>query len=238
MIDIHCHILAGVDDGASDTDESIAMARLAQQDGIRHIFATPHFTLSYYNHRELVERKVQQLQQMLDDLSIDVRIHPSNEVRIESASFVYEQTKNDHYCYLGLNQRFVLLEQPWGGYAPDSLELVRWFMARDIRPIIPHPERHIFFRQEPELLDQLIEAGAWTQVTADSLIGHNHEDARQFAERLVERGLVHTLATDAHNVRRKPNLSQGFAAIKQLAGSKAAEAIHDRMKQFIEPEPV
>lgn len=234
MIDIHCHILAGVDDGASDNAESIAMAKLAQQDGIRHIFATPHFTLSYYNHRELVERKVQELQKTLDDLSIEVQIHPSNEVRIESNAFVYEQTKNNHFCYLGLNQRFVLLEQPWAGYAPDSLELVRWFMDRDIRPVIPHPERHIFFRQEPQLLDQLIEAGAWTQVTADSLIGNNHEDARNFAARLVERGLVHTLATDAHNIRRKPNLSLGYAAVERLAGRKAAEAIRDRMTQFIE----
>jgi protein-tyrosine phosphatase len=223
-----------VDDGASDAAESVAMARIAYEDGIRHIFATPHFTEGYYNHRTLVEKKVSELQATLDDLSINVRIYPSNEVRIESKSFVFNEAKDHQFCYLGTNQKFILLEQPWGGYEPDSLEVVSWFIDRGVTPIIPHPERHLFFRQQPELLDRLIEAGAWTQVTADSLIGHNHEDARQFATRLIERGLAHTLATDAHNIRRKPNLSQGFRAVEQIAGRKAADTIRDRMEQFIE----
>jgi protein-tyrosine phosphatase len=235
LIDIHCHILPGVDDGAADLEESIAMAQLACDDGVRHIFATPHFTPSYYNHRELVEAKVLELQAALEERGIAVKIHPGCEVRMESRDFVYGEAKKEAFCYLGLNRRFVLLEEPWSGYQPDSPELVRWFADQGIRPVIPHPERHPFFREQPELLKRLIELGAWTQVTVDSLIGSNKEDARRFAIALIREGLVHTLATDAHNIRRKPNLSLGYGVVEQIAGRRAADAIRERMKQFIEP---
>jgi protein-tyrosine phosphatase len=234
LIDIHCHILSGLDDGAADLEESIAMARLAFEDGVRHLFATPHFTRALYNDREQVEAKVRELQAALDERGIAVRIHPGSEVRMESGAFVRGAAETEAFCYLGPHRRFVLLEEPWSDYQPESPALVRWFLERGVRPVIPHPERHAFFRERPERLRELIELGAWTQVTADSLIGNNSEDARRFALAMLREGLVHTLATDAHNVRRKPNLSLGYEAVEQAAGRKAADAIRERMRQFVE----
>jgi protein-tyrosine phosphatase len=153
MIDIHCHILYGIDDGAQDLQESIEMARLASKDGIRHLFATPHF---------------------------------------------------------------------------------KWFIQRGTRPIIPHPERHYFFRKQPELLTRLIDEGCWTQVSVDSLLGKNSDDAMDFAHRLIDDDLVHILATDAHNLHRKPNLSDGFRMVTERSGSQKAKEIHSRAQQILE----
>ena len=99
--------------------------------------------------------------------------------------------------------------------------------------IIPHPERHFFFRENPELLDELIALGAWTQISVDSLIGKNGAEAENFALQLLSRGSIHTLATDAHNTKRRPNLSLGYAIVEQRAGISAADAIRSRMLTIV-----
>ncbi len=235
MIDIHCHILCDLDDGAGDLQESVKMARIAYEDGIRHIIATPHFTLAYRNTADRVQRKVLELQQELDRLGIGVKIHPGNEVRLESKSFLYEHAKSEQFSYLDPAQQYVLLEQRWSDYNPDTIEVAKWLMKRHTRPILPHPERHTFFRKQPELIEQLIQAGVWTQVTADSLNGNNGEEVRRFAEWLLAQDYIHTLATDAHNVRRKPNLSSGYEAVRKLAGIQRAEQIMQRTEQILFP---
>lgn len=233
MIDIHCHILYGVDDGAQDLTESVEMARIAYEDGMRHIIATPHFTANHLNMKPTVEAKVIELQKQLNKEQIPITIHPGNEVRLESASFVYEHAKHDHFCYLGDDQNFILLEQPWKKYNENTIEVIKWLRSKHITPIIAHPERHVFFRENPLLLKQLIDLGCWTQVTADSIIGKNTEEAKQFCAWLLENDFVSTLATDAHNTRRKPNLSTGFNIVAELAGSQRVQEIQTRMKKII-----
>lgn len=235
MIDIHCHILCDLDDGAEHMLESVEMARIAYEDGIRHIIATPHFTLAYRNTASRVQRKVRELQQELDRLGIEVTIHPGNEVRLESKAFLYDQAKSGTFSYLDPAHHYVLLEQRWSDYNPETIEVVKWFLQRRTRPILPHPERHSFFRKQPELIEQLIQAGVWTQVTADSLNGRNGEEVRRFAEWLLANDYVHTIATDAHNVRRKPNLSSGYEAVRRLAGEERAEQIKARCQQILFP---
>jgi protein-tyrosine phosphatase len=127
----------------------------------------------------------------------------------------------------------VLLEQRWSEYNEDTPDVIRWFTNRGVTPIIPHPERHTFFRSEPKHLEECIEAGAWTQVSADSLLGKNTKDAEQFAIWLLEQDYVHTLATDAHNTNRKPNLSEGFAKVVQWSGAKRADEIMERLSRIL-----
>jgi protein-tyrosine phosphatase len=232
MIDIHCHILYGIDDGAQDLHESIEMARVASKDGIRHLFATPHFNENHFNPEAQIKDKVIELQQHLDQQQIPITIYPSNEVRLESAAFIYKHA--EHFAYLGPAQKFILLEQKWKDYSQDSLEIVQWFMQRGTIPIIPHPERHYFFRKQPELLIRLIDEGCWTQVSVDSLLGKNSDDAMDFAHRLIDSDLAHILATDAHNLHRKPNLSEGFRIVTERAGSHKAEEMLNRAMQILE----
>lgn len=233
MIDIHCHILYGVDDGARNLEESVEMAKLAYEDGIRHIYATPHFNKRFQLKRSNIEKRVASLQQTLDQLNIDVKIYPGHEVRLESPSFVYEHAEQEHIALIGKEEKFVLLEQRWKQYEKKTVEVVKWFMEQSIRPIIPHPERHFFFRESPRLLTELIEHGAWAQISADSLIGKNSNDALEFAKRLAENDQIHILATDAHNVKRKPNLSEGYRIIREWCGEKRIEEIDDRAQRFL-----
>jgi protein-tyrosine phosphatase len=233
MIDIHCHILWGIDDGAKDLNESLEMARIAYEDGIRHIIATPHFNNTFLNDRAIVLNKLQELQTALDEAGIQVRIHPGSEIRLENQEFFEEHDKTSRFHFLGHTEKFVLLEQRWEDYEPSTVAVVQSLRARGITPIIPHPERHWFFRDNPELLAALIEAGAWTQVSVDSLLGKNNEEAQNFSEWLIARGWLHTLATDAHNVNRKPNLSLGYERVRQLAGEQRCREIASRAEGMI-----
>lgn len=233
MIDIHCHILPGVDDGAKDMTEALEMARLAVADGIQHIIVTPHFNSTFMVQRTLVEQKLKELQGELDQAGISLTLHSGNEVRLENAEFIYDHAKQEDFCYLDSSKTFILLEQKWSGYVSDSLDVIQWLLHRGTTTIIPHPERHPFFRENPELLTDLIKAGAWTQVSVDSLLGKNSEEAKVFAEWLVHQNYAHTLATDAHNTRRKPNLSRGFEIVENLAGAPRVEEIQQRMNSIL-----
>jgi protein-tyrosine phosphatase len=233
MIDIHCHILYGIDDGADDMKESIEMARLAYQDGIRHIIATPHFSANYFNHKEIVQNKVKELQENLNLEQIPITIHPGNEVRLESADFIYEHAREENFCFLGNHSKFILLEQTWKQYCEETIEIVKWFQENGKVIILPHPERHFFFRKNPLLLKQLIDLGCWTQVSVDSMLGKNSDEVKDFSTWLLENNYVHTLATDAHNIHRKPNLSEGFRLVAALAGKQRAEEILKRMDSIL-----
>jgi len=229
MIDIHCHILSGMDDGASDLQESLEMARLAYKDGIRHIIATPHYCRSIMGRPEAQLAKVAELQQALQREGIGVTVTPGNEVRLESAEFVYEHEAAGDYLYLDPGKKFILLEQRWSGYEMRTEEVSSWFLSRGTQPILAHPERHGFFREQPELLYRLLDLGVWAQVTVDSLLGKNGEEAVKFARMLVRQNRVAVLATDAHNTRRRPNLSEGIRIVRKLAGKAAAHELLDRM---------
>jgi protein-tyrosine phosphatase len=233
MIDIHCHILCGIDDGAKDLNESLEMARIAYEDGIRHIIATPHFNHTFMNDRAIVLNKLHELQTALDEAGIQIRIHPGSEIRIEDQEFFEEHDKMNSFYFLGHTEKFVLLEQRWENYEPSTLAVFQSLRDRGITPIIPHPERHWFFRDNPELLAALIDAGAWTQVSVDSLLGKNNEEAQNFSEWLIAQGWLHTLATDAHNVTRKPNLSLGYERVRQLAGEQRCREIASRAEGII-----
>ncbi|MBM7567554.1 tyrosine-protein phosphatase [Paenibacillus sacheonensis] len=233
MIDIHCHILHGVDDGAKDLEESVAMARIAYGDGIRDIIATPHFNESFLTTADIVHRKLDELQTELERQRIDVRLHPGNEVRLENKAFLGEHARNRTFSYLGRRAAHLLLEQRWKEYDADTPEIAERLLDAGIRPVLAHPERHYFFRDTPELLLRLIELGVWTQVSADSLIGSFGPDAQQFGKWLIEAGFVHAIATDAHNVNRKPNLSAGMSVFEELAGAKARADLEDRMSSIV-----
>ncbi len=233
MIDIHSHILHGVDDGAKDLAESVAMARIAYEDGTRDIVVTPHFNGVFLIGTDRVLRKMEELQRELDRQEIGIRLHPGNEVRLESKAFVEEHKRSRSFSYLGTPAKFLLIEQRWQQYDEHTPEVIERLLHEGVTPIIPHPERHFFFREDPEILLRLIELGAWTQVSADSLVGNFGAETAKFGEWLCETGNVHTLATDAHNVTRKPNLSDGFAIFAKLAGDEAVADLEARTKRII-----
>ncbi|MCQ6559440.1 tyrosine-protein phosphatase [Paenibacillus mendelii] len=234
LTDIHCHILDGIDDGAKDLQESLEMARIALQHGTHRIVATPHFFEGCITPRDLLQEKVELLQQELDRQEIAVKISTGHEVRLESAAFIQDHLQKESFFYLNAADSFVLLEQRWDRYCPDTEEVLDWFLKRGTTPIIPHPERHFFFRDDPELLSRLIAQGAWTQVSVDSLLGTNGAEAQAFGRQLIERNEVHTLASDAHNIVRKPNLSEGIRLVGEWAGPARVQEITERSHRVVE----
>lgn len=203
MIDIHCHILPGIDDGSQSMEDTIEMARAAVDEGIHTIIATPHHRNSKYeNPKELIIPQVDAVNQVLINEGIDLKVLPGQEVRLYG-ELVEGIEKNE---ILNLNHtQYLFIEFP-SNHVPRYAETLLFdLQLQEITPIIVHPERNQEIIERPEVLYNLVKKGALTQVTASSVSGHFGKKIRNFSFQLIEANLTHFIASDAHNVT-----SRGF----------------------------
>ncbi|MEM9351856.1 MAG: CpsB/CapC family capsule biosynthesis tyrosine phosphatase [Planctomycetota bacterium] len=214
--DIHCHLLPGIDDGARDLQESLAMARMAVAEGTREIVVTPHQLGSYaHNTGDDIRRLTAELQAELDREQIPLRIAPGGDVRIEEG--MVEQLVAGEVLSLGDLGRHVLLELPHELYFPLE-PLLDELSARGITGILSHPERNHGILRTPSLLPSLVDYGCLMQVTAGSLMGTFGPHSQQLAESMLARGLVHFISTDAHGiVKRRPLMRRAYERAVELA---------------------
>jgi protein-tyrosine phosphatase len=226
--DIHCHLLPGIDDGARDWDESLAMARLAVADGMATMIATPHQLGSFAQNRAAEIRTLTtELQQRLLAANIPLRVLPGGEIRIEPG--LIDRLDADEVLSLGDHHRHLLLELPHHEYLPME-RLLRDLKQRQLTVILAHPERNGGFLNDPELIEPLVEAGCLMQITAGSLCGILGPEPQQMSEWMIERGLVHFVATDSHGVRtRRPLMGRAFERLCELADERSA---HDLCSRF------
>ncbi|MBT2686431.1 CpsB/CapC family capsule biosynthesis tyrosine phosphatase [Bacillus sp. ISL-37] len=198
MIDIHCHILPGIDDGAQSMEDTIKMARAAVDEGIHTIIATPHHKNSKYdNPKELIIPKVEEVNKALTSEGIDLMILPGQEVRLYGE--LIEGLENNEILSLNHTQ-YVFVEFP-SNHVPRYAETLLFdLQLKEITPIIVHPERNQEIIERPEVLYNLVKKGALTQVTASSVSGHFGKKIRNFSFQLIESNLTHFIASDAHNV--------------------------------------
>ncbi len=235
MLDLHCHILPGVDDGAASLDEALAMARFCVRDGITHVVATPHC----HRHCRLLRRDVlphvARLNEALTQAGVPLTVLPGSEVQVTDAAAYRREFEAGLYCHLGDGRTFTLLEFNWTAelYPPDAPELIAWLCVRGMTPIIAHPERHRFFAEDPGRLRELVGAGAWLQVTVDSLLGNHGPDPKASGEELLRAYPDAVLATDAHNLRRCSGLSAGYAWVRERLGVRRAEVLAARADQVL-----
>ncbi|MCP3667421.1 MAG: capsular biosynthesis protein [Gammaproteobacteria bacterium] len=227
MIDLHCHLLPGIDDGAPTMDHALALARLAVVDGISHAVMTPHIHLGRYdNDRLAIQEIFQQYKSALEVESIPLVIGMGAEVRIDSA--ILPMIAEERIPFLGELDGFqiLLLEFPHNTILPGTDKLVDYLLARNIRPLIAHPERNKAIMRDLSQLDPLLDAGCLLQVTAGSVAGAFGGRVRQRAEQMLERGWVSLLATDAHDEwNRPPFLSDGRDAAEEIVGKAAAHEL-------------
>ncbi|WP_226643028.1 tyrosine-protein phosphatase [Mesobacillus subterraneus] len=198
MIDIHCHLLPGIDDGAQSMEDTIKMARAAVDEGIHTIIATPHHKNSKYdNPKELIIPRVGEVNKALASEGIDLKILPGQEVRLYG-ELIEGIEKNE---ILSLNHtQYVFVEFP-SNHVPRYAETLLFdLQLKEITPIIVHPERNQEIIERPEALYNLVKKGALTQVTASSVSGHFGKKIRNFSFQLIEANLTHFIASDAHNV--------------------------------------
>jgi protein-tyrosine phosphatase len=235
MLDLHCHILPEVDDGAASLEEAIAMARFCARDGITHIAATPHCNRHTRLLRACILPHVACLNEELARAHVPLKILPGSEIQVFDSAVYRAEFETGIYCHLGDGQAFTLLEFNWNEhlYPPDAPELVSWLRERGMTPIVAHPERQVFFQNDSGRLRELVEAGAWIQLTVDSLLG-NHGGIPQFVGTQLVRDFPQALlATDAHNIKRCSGLSVGYAWVAERFGAARAAAMRAQSREVL-----
>ena len=233
MIDLHCHILPFVDDGSGSMEESLEMARIAVNDGIEAIVATPHWTVGVYSFStSWLESRVDNLNNELKRSAIPLTIYPGSEIQLEPG--ITKRLRTSRLTTIN-NSRYVLIELPSVFLtAPIKNELYD-LLINGFVPIIAHPERHAEIRKNPEFLEDLIEMGCLGQVTAESITGGFGRHLEAIAGQLVKNRLVQIVASDAHSKNwRPPVLSEAIEKIARLLGnSEEAEKMATETPQAI-----
>jgi protein-tyrosine phosphatase len=232
MVDLHCHILPQVDDGPATLEESLWMARFLVDDGVTHVVATPHCHRYTHLLRADILPHVANLNSILESANIPLKILPGSEIQVTESAMYCREFDEKLYCHLNDAADFTLLEFNWlrDRYPPDAKELIRWIRDRGTTPILAHPERHNFFWDDPEMLSPLVNAGAWLQITVDSLLGNHGAKPKIFGERFLRAYPDCVLASDAHNLRRCSGLSAGYDLVRQHLGSDRADDLMRRAR--------
>ena len=230
MIDIHSHILPEVDDGPKSWETAVAMCRMAAQDGIEHMVATPHSNDRYFYDREYLSRLLQNLQQRIGEapkLSLGCDFHLSLE-NMQAALVSPEKYR------IG-NSRYLLVEFSNFGIPVQIDEWLGQMVELGTRPILTHPERNPILQQTGERVLQWVELGCAVQITASAITGSWGAKAKDMAHWFMKQKAVHFLATDAHDTaRRPPVLSEARKVVaKQFGEALAASLVEDNPRAVV-----
>lgn len=221
MVDIHCHILPGLDDGAVDLETSLAMAEMAIADGITHVIATPHASPSYRFLPELVKRCRDEISDRLDGrltLATGCDFH---------LSFENLQEIRQHPSRFTLNQKnYLLVEFADFSIPPSMDQALHELQLAGLQLIITHPERNPLIRSQPERLFRWLGQGCYAQITGQSLLGNFGKPAQEVSEEWLKAGAVHFIASDAHDVTSRPlRLREAFEQVAKNHGESIARAM-------------
>lgn len=224
VIDLHAHVLPGLDDGPASWEDAVALVQMAAADGITAIVATPHMMPDggFVNPRQKVLPLVDELRERLAELNIDVTIYPGGEVYM-SPDLIARYEQGDLLTYDDAG-RYMLVELPSSEVPAYAERVVSDLHHMGITPIIAHPERNTAISQKPQLVKPLVEAGALLQVNAGSL--RSRHAARETAKYLITHGYVHFLATDCHGVyMRRPTLAKYVEIVRGWIGAEQADKL-------------
>jgi protein-tyrosine phosphatase len=212
VIDLHTHVLPGIDDGPATIDGSLAMARAAAADGTRVMVATPHVNWHHHNDAKTIARLTGDLNERLRAEGVEVEIRAGAEIGMTRVQDL--EASELERLRLG-DGPWVLLEPPFTPIVTGLDGVVTTLQSAGHRVVLAHPERCPALHREPRLVESLVRGGALTSLTAGSLVGRFGGEVRRFARRLMEQGLVHNVASDAHDAFRR---APGMAAHLREAG--------------------
>lgn len=235
MIDLHCHLLHGIDDGADTIEHGLELARAAVEDGITHAVATPHIHAGrYQNNAESITGVHRVFCQALERENIPLHLGCAAEVRLSAELPVLLMQEQIPFLGEWEGSRVLLLELPHSHIPPGLEQFLRWLEQRNIRAMIAHPERNREILRQIRKVDRLVRCGCLLQVTSGSLTGQFGEAALGCAQEMLKQGLITVLATDTHHiVRRPPNLNAGRRAAEKIAGeSKSWELVWDNPQRI------
>jgi protein-tyrosine phosphatase len=220
LIDIHCHILPGVDDGPSTKDESIAMARYALDQGIDTIIATPHaLGGSFSNPPDKIIKSVAALQRRINSLGIPIEILPGCEVHF--CKGMASRIIKGEATFLCKNRRYILVEFPFQSLSTGFFDEIQQLVLNGITPVIAHPERNSIIHHDIEILHRLLLMGCLFQVNSTSITGGFGDNVMACAHTLLELKMAHVIASDAHSPdHRPPDLIKAVKIAESIMGNK------------------
>jgi protein-tyrosine phosphatase len=235
LIDIHSHVLYGLDDGARTLEDSLAMLRMAQEHGTTAIVATPHANLNYRYDPELIAQRIEEISAKLQGT---IKIHPGCDFHLSYDNIQDAIANPRKYTING--GPYLLVEFSDLLIFKNTLEIFAHLQEAGMIPIITHPERNGLLRQRLEEIALWVDAGALNQVTAQSLTGGFGRRAEEFAKLMLESGLVHFLASDGHDCEhRPPRMDQAYAWLQRHYGESTAETLcHNNPGAALTGEPL
>lgn len=226
-IDIHSHIIPGVDDGAKDEAMALKMLKIAHDCGTRHIIATPHYFFGNTSYEFAdIKEKCEHLNNIAKNAGLNITVHPGCEVFITlELAELYEQGLIGTLAESGC----MLVEFPMMSIPPYIDNVLYNLQLKGITPIIAHPECNIEIQENPELMEAYIEKGILSQVNSGSIMGIYGMKARKTVMRLIREGWVQFVASDAHSdISRDPNLKSAAVIIEKRFGLKMRENLFEK----------
>jgi protein-tyrosine phosphatase len=212
VIDLHCHILPGVDDGPANVDFSVAMARAAVEAGIHVTVATPHVRSDHPTAPDSIADGVAELNRALTDADVELTVLAGAEVSLGKAAKLDDATLAELCLGSG---NYLLVECPYRSADIDIEGILRDLQSRGFSPVLAHPERCPIFQRDPTRLTRLVNGGVMCSITSGSLAGRFGTTVRRFSLDLLYDGLVHDVASDAHDhLHRRPDIASGFDAVE------------------------
>jgi len=233
VIDLHTHILPGLDDGAGDMAQAVAMCRLAANDGTTTMVATPHMFDGVYNvDREQILHGVQRLAEALAQEGIKLQLLPGADVYAHAG--LVDLLRSGKAMTVADGDKYLMVELSRDVLPPQTEEMLFSVQLMGITPILTHPERHPEIQKSISVLARLVRTGNLVQVTAASLTGRFGRRAEKCGWALMEKRLAHLVASDAHSLEsRPPGLSQARREVQRLLGHEEAERIFEEFPRSI-----
>jgi len=234
VIDLHVHILPGLDDGLGSMSEAVRMCRIASEDGAMIIVATPHMrTGSYGVNRERIFDRLHSLERALAAEEVSLRLLPGADVHADGG--LLDDVRAGGVMTVGDGGKYLMVELSEDVMPPQVEEMLFRLQLMEIRPILSHPERNLEVQENPSVLLRMVRAGNLVQITAASVTGEFGGRAEKCAVELLKAGLAHLVASDAHSPdHRPPGLSRARAVVERMIGEESARVIfEDRPEKIV-----
>lgn len=238
MVDLHCHLLPGVDDGSKNMEISLRLAKEATENGITHALLTPHHMNGrYVNHKQDVIQRTKEFQKQINAHNIPLTVFPGQEVRINGQ--LLQALDKDDILFADTENQYLMLEFPDDDVPHYTNQMIFDLQQRGIIPVIVHPERNTKIMNHPDLLYQLLEKGCLSQITASSYVGTFGKKVENFSRQLIETGEGYVFASDAHDLPgRKYEMHQAFDKLQYEFGTELTKRYQKNARSIINGERV
>lgn len=237
LIDIHSHILPGVDDGALTMEEAVSIAKLAVNEGITKIIATPHHQNgTFFNRKKDILERIKALNYMLQRENISLEVLPGQETRIYGS--LLDDFENGDILTLN-HTNYLFIELPSGHVPRYTEQLLFEMQLKGLTPIIVHPERNAEVMKDPEKIFKLVKKGALTQLTAGSLTGHFGKRIQKLSIQLIEANCTHFIASDVHNTStRSFHMRESISKVHKEFGSEIVYYFQENAELLVQGQSI